>query len=156
MDPEQDFIGPNVRGKRQSRDDPLRDNAVYLLDFLQSHILSLPQTFSTLPSDKLVTYKEMTTTTHLLDDFAVTDWTALDYAVSTHPVYDLTFKGSIFQQVINTRHLPLLFTYRTSFTLPTKTLSVPKLSWITPVLLNFYNLLESELFHLTQSTTHRS
>ena len=52
----------------------------------------------------------MTTTTHTLDDFAVTDWTTLDYALSTHPIYaDLTFKGSIFQQILNTRRLPPLF-----------------------------------------------
>ena len=108
LDPEQDFIGPHVWGKRQSIDDPLRGNAVYLLDFLQSRILILPQTFSKLPSDKLVTYKEKTTTTHLLEDFEVTDWTTLDNAVSTHPVYaDLTFIGSVFQQIISTRHLPL-------------------------------------------------
>ena len=44
LDLEQDSIGPNVGGKRQSIDDTLRDNAVYLLDFLQSHILLLPQT----------------------------------------------------------------------------------------------------------------
>ena len=77
LDPEQDFIGPQVWGKRQSTDDPLRDNAVYLLGILQSHILILPQTFSELPSDNLVAYKEISTTTHLLEDFEVTDWTAL-------------------------------------------------------------------------------
>ena len=48
LDAEHDFVGPNVWGKRQSLDDPLRDKAVYLLDFLQSHILLLPQTFATL------------------------------------------------------------------------------------------------------------
>ena len=161
FDLEQDCIGPHVWEKRQSFDDPLRDNAVYLLDFLQSHILLLPQTFATLPSAKLVTYKEMTTTTtttatttttptHLLDDFAVTDWTALDYALSTHPFYaDLTFKGSIFQQVVNTRHLPLLFTYRTSFTPPTETFSVPKLDY--SFTFEFFNLIESELLQLTRN-----
>ena len=108
MDPEQDCIGPHVWGKRQSVEDPLRDNAVYVLDFLQSHIL-LPQTYSKLNPNKQMSYKEMTTTTHFLDDFEVTDWTTLDYAVSSHPATDLTFKGSIFQQIIkNTRHLPLL------------------------------------------------
>ena len=50
LDAEQDCIGPHVWGKRRSIDDPLRDNAVYLLDFLQSHILLLPLTFSALPS----------------------------------------------------------------------------------------------------------
>ena len=55
LDVEQDSIGPNVWGKRQNLDDPLRDDAVYLFDFLQSHILLLPQTFTTLPPRKLVT-----------------------------------------------------------------------------------------------------
>ena len=136
LDPEQDFIGPNVWGKRQSIDDPLRDNAVCLLDFLQAHLLILSQTFSSLPSDKLVTYKEMTTTTHLLENFEVTDWTALDYAACTHPAHvDLTFKGSIFQQLINTWHLPLYFTYRTSFSPLTKTSTAPKLDY--SLFLNF-------------------
>ena len=92
----------------------------------------------------------MITTTRLLDDFAVTDWTALDYAMSTHPVYvDLAFKGCIFRQVINTRHLSLLFTNPTSFTPPSQTLSVPKLDYSCTS--EFYNLLESELLHLTHN-----
>ena len=150
LDLEQVFIGPKGWGRRQSIGDPLRDNAVYLLDFLQSHSLLLPQTFSTPPSKNLVPYKEMTTTTHLLDDFAVTDWTALDYALSTHPVYvELTSKRSMFQQVINTRQLPLLFTYRTSLTPPTKTLSVPKLDYSCTS--EFINLIESELLQTTHN-----
>ena len=68
-------------------------------------------------------------------------------ALSTRPIYvDLTFKGSIFQQVINTRHLPLLLTCRTSFTPPTKTLSVTKLDYAFTS--EFYNLIESELLQL--------
>ena len=123
-------IGPNVRGKRHSIEDPQRDNAVYMLDFLQSHILLLPQTCSRFPPSKQVTYKEMTTTTHFLDDFTVTDWTTLDYAASSHQVYaDLSFKGSFFQQIINTRHLPLLFTYRSSFNSAPKTPFTPKLDY---------------------------
>ena len=116
LDAEQESVGPNVWGKRQSLDDPRTDNAVNLLDFLQSHILLLPQTYAFLPPSRLVPYKEMTITTHTLEDFEVTDRTTLDYALSTHPVLaDITFKRSIFQQIINTRHFPLLFDYRSAF-----------------------------------------
>ena len=128
LDPENDHIGPHVPGKRQSIDDPLRDNAICMLDFPQSHILLLPQTYSDLPPQQQVTYNEMTTTTHFLEDFEVTDWTTLDYAASFHPVFaDLTFKGSLFQQIVNTRHLPLLFSYRSSFQTIPKAPVVPKL-----------------------------
>ena len=128
LDHDHDHIGPHVWGKRQSIPDPDRDNAVYLMEFMQSHLLLLPQIFTDLHPSNLVSYKEMTSTTDFLDDFSVSDWTTLDFASITHPIYcDLQFKGSHFQQLINTRHLPLLFSYSSSFIFKTPTPSIRKL-----------------------------
>ena len=83
---------------------------------MQSHLLLLPQTFTDLPDARKVSYKEMTSSTDCLEDVDVMDWTTLDNASIAHPIFpDISFKGSIFQQLINSRHLPLLFTYRSSF-----------------------------------------
>ena len=38
LDPDHDHIGPQVWGKRQSISDSHRDNAVYLMEFMQSHL----------------------------------------------------------------------------------------------------------------------
>ena len=46
-------------GQRISIPDADRDNAVYLLAFLQATNFVLPQTFVDLPFKKKVTYKEM-------------------------------------------------------------------------------------------------
>ena len=46
LDPDMDHIGSHVWGKRQSIEDSDRDNALYLLDFMQSHLLLLSQTYS--------------------------------------------------------------------------------------------------------------
>ena len=114
LDPDNDHISPQVWGKRQSIPDPDKKNSVFFMEFMQSHLLLLPQTFSNLPSCKLVSEKEMTSTTDLLDDFSVSDWTTFDFASVTHPIFcDFQFKASIFQQLINSRHLPLLFSYST-------------------------------------------
>ena len=43
LDPDHDHIGPQVWGKRQSIPDPDRDNAVTLMEFMQSHSSSSPQ-----------------------------------------------------------------------------------------------------------------
>ena len=126
-----------------------------MLDFLQSHILLLPQTYSDLLPKQQVTYKEMTTTTHFLEDLEVTDWTTLDYAASSHPAFaDLTFKGSLFQQIVNTRHLPLLFSYRSSFHTVPKAPLVPKLDYSCSS--TFYEQVESELLALTDNQLIRS
>ena len=116
IDPDQDHIGPHVWGQRQSIEDPHVTMPYTVYDLMQSHLLMLPKTYQELPSSKLVSYKEMTSTTDFLEDFEVTDWTTLDYGVASHPIFsDLQFSGSIFQQAVNSRHLPLLFRYRTTF-----------------------------------------
>ena len=156
-----DHIGPQVWGKRQSISDPDRDNAVYLMEFMQSHLLLLPQTYSDLPSSKLVSYKEMTSTTDFLDDLSVSDWTTLDFASVTHPVLcDFQFKGSHFQQLINTRHLPLIFSHASSFVPQAPTRSDPKFDFSRSA--DFYEAVESSLLasannstcSLARTTTH--
>ena len=72
----------------------------------------------------------MTSTTDFLEDFSVSDWATLDFAPNTHPIfYDFQFNGSHFQQFINTRHLPLLFSYSSSFLSSPPTRSDPKLDF---------------------------
>ena len=51
--------------------DPDRNNAIFLMEFLQSHLLIIPHTFSDLPPSWLVSYKEMTSITDSLNDFSV-------------------------------------------------------------------------------------
>ena len=148
IDPDMDHIGPQVWGKRQSIEDTDRDNALYLLEFLRSHLLLLPQTFTDLPDARKVTYKEMTSPSDGLNDLDVSNWTTLDYGSVTHPIFpDIYFKGSIFQQPINTRHLPLLFTYRSSFAprLPLK--QDPKLDYSQTS--KFYEAVETDLLQST-------
>ena len=148
IDPDQDHIGPHVWGKRQSIEDTERDNALHLLDFMQSHLLLLPQTFVDVPNARKVSYKEMTTTTDVLEDFEVTDWTTLDYCATSHPIFpDIIFKGSIFQQLVNTRHLPLLFTYRSTFSARLPFQTEPKLDYSHTS--QFYEALEADLLAST-------
>ena len=148
IDPDQDHIGPHVWGKRQSIEDTDRDNALHLLHLLQSHLLLLPQTFVDVPNARKVTYKEMTTTTDVLEDFEVTDWTTLDYCATSHPIFpDITFKGSIFQQLVNTRHLPLLFTFRSTFSARLPLQAEPKLDYAKTS--QFYGALEADLLAST-------
>ena len=79
IDPDQDHIGPQVWGRRQSIEDSDRDSELYLFDFLHSHLLVLPQTCEDLPPARQVSCKKMTTATDSLEEFDVTDWTTLDY-----------------------------------------------------------------------------
>ena len=78
LDTSQTRIGPAVIGKRQALEDDDRDNAVSLLNLLDSLDLSLLQTFSKLPFRRRVTYKEMSCTDHLLHSEDVNQWTCLD------------------------------------------------------------------------------
>ena len=122
------------------------------MELMQSHLLLLPKTFADLPSAKLVSYKEMTSATDHLDDFSVTDWTTLDYASITHPVVcDFHFKGSHFQQLINIRHLPLFFSYSSSFISSTPAHRDPKLDFSRTS--DFYHSVESSLFASTNNST---
>ena len=62
-----------------------------------------------LPVAQRVSYKEMTCQDPLLQEPQVEDWTTLDYVIA--PVgmkQDIAIKGSVFQQAVNTRHLPLI------------------------------------------------
>ena len=152
LDHDHDHIGPQVWGKRQSISDPDTDNAVYLMEFMQSHLLLLPQTYSDLPSSKLVSYKEMTSATDFLDDLLVSDWTTLDFASVTHPVLcDFQFKGSRFQQLINARHLPLIFSYASSFVPQAPTRSDPKFDFSRSA--DFYEAVEPSLLASTNNST---
>ena len=103
-------------GQRISVPDLDTDNAVYLLDCLQANHFILPQTFADLPCKKRVTYKEMQCSDPMLARENVQDWTTLDYVAVPPKINDvLTISGSIFQQLINSRHLPLSMHLRTKF-----------------------------------------
>ena len=123
VDEDETHIGPAVIGQRQSIQDETRDNAIYLYDTLQAHSLRLPQTFAQLPFSKRCTYKEMSCEDHLLRGTSVSDWTALDYAAAPQLREVLTIYGT-FQQLINTRHLPLSCGIKTQF-YPSVTSSTP-------------------------------
>ena len=84
------------------------------MDFLEAHGCYLPQTFSELPFKRLVTYKEMTCTDHTLHTEDVLQWTTLDYLIIPQ-VFRSTvqFLGNTFQQLVNSRHLPITFSIQT-------------------------------------------
>ena len=116
IDPTQQHVGPHVVGKRQTILDIERDNALHLIDLLEGHGLELPQTFQDLPLQRRVSYKEMSCQDHLLETANITDWTTLDYAILPPSLrQSVTFRGNIFQQLVNSRHLPLLFSLQTHF-----------------------------------------
>ena len=151
LDPESDYIGPHVVGERQSIQDEDRDNAIFLYDTLQAHNLTLPQTFSTLPFAKLCTYKELTCDDHLLQGTDVRNWTTLDYvAVPIGLRKAVRFEGSIFQQLINSRHLPVTFSIQTQFDPVAKPPSVPKKDYSN--LEHFSAAVESKLLDETSNT----
>ena len=125
--PQKDHVGPHVVGFRASISDDDRDNAVMLYDFLQSHNFTLPQTFTQLPFRQSVSYKERTCSDHLLTGDNPRDWTTLDYLMCPPSLREvLSFKGSICQQAINYRHLPLSFNLRTRYLPVSKTSLPPK------------------------------
>ena len=116
IDPTQQHVGPHVVGKRQTILDIERDNALHLIDLLEGHGLELPQAFQDLPLKRRVSYKEMNCQDHLLETANITDWTTLDYAILPPSLrQSITFRGNIFQQLVNSRHLPLLFSLQTRF-----------------------------------------
>ncbi|OLP86332.1 hypothetical protein AK812_SmicGene32570 [Symbiodinium microadriaticum] len=96
IDPTGVHVGSETWGKRLSIDSPERDNAVYLLEFLQSFDMKLPQTFMSSSPARKVTYKETSCTDHLLRDPEVMNWTTLDYVISNlSPSFEITDLGSI-------------------------------------------------------------
>ena len=110
-EPKNTQVGPHVIGRRQTIPEPARDNAIHLMDFLEAHGCYLPQTFADIPFRRRVTYKEMTCTDHALVAEDVLHWPTLDCFVIPQILRQtVTFSGSIFQQFINSRHLPLVFT----------------------------------------------
>ena len=116
IDPTQTHVGPHVVGRRQTIPDTERDNALLFIDLLESHGLEAPQTFCSLPFKQRVSYKEMTCQDPLIEHTDVADWTTLDYALAPPNFRDaFTFEGSKFQQLVNSRHLPLIFSLKTRF-----------------------------------------
>ena len=114
IDPTHVQAGPQVIGRRQSIPEPERDNAIFLMDFLEAHGCYLPQTFSELPFKRLVTYKEMTCTDHTLHTEDVLQWTTLDYLIIPQVLRStVQFLGNTFQQLVNSRHLPITFSIQT-------------------------------------------
>ena len=99
-------LGSNVWGKRQALQDADRDNAAYLQEFLNTqHLLFHP--FACSKPAQLVAYKEMTCADHSLENPSTDNWAALDHVLVTTALSAVfRFSGSIFQQMINTRHLP--------------------------------------------------
>ena len=108
MDRDAPGLGPNVWGKRQALQDADRDNAVYLQEFLNTYSLIHAPSQTQLPPRQLVTYKEMTCTDHSLENPSTDNWAALDHVLITTALSAaFKFSGSLFQQMINTRHLPV-------------------------------------------------
>ena len=96
------MLGPRFGAEDKQQKNCDRDNALYLMIFLQSHLFLLPQICSSVPHRLKDTYKEMSSITDTLDDLDVRNWTNLDYAAVTHRVYsDISFQGSIFQTLVN-------------------------------------------------------
>ena len=95
-----------------------------LFDFLQSHLLLLPQTYIDLPPARKVSYKEVTTSTDSSDDFDVTDWSTLDYASISHPIFpDITLRVPFFSKL--SIHAIFLFFLRTALLSPLRPASSP-------------------------------
>ena len=150
IDPTYTQVGPNVIGRRQTIPEPERDNAVHLLDFLEAHGCYFPQTFSDIPHRKRVTYKEMTCADHSLCTEDVHQWTALDYLIVPQSLRQtVMFTGSIFQQFINTRHLPLVFTAQTQHL--QKPPAARRNRYDYTQLSTFYNQTEASLLAMTNN-----
>ena len=146
-----DHVGPHVVGVRASISDDDRDNATMLYDFLQSHNFTLPQTFTQLPCRQSVSYKETTCSDHLLAGDNPRDWTTLDYLMCPPSLREvLSFRGSIFQQAINSRHLPLSFNLRTRYLPVSKTSLPPKKDYRS--MSDFYGLVEHSLLASTDNS----
>ena len=124
---------------------------MFLYNFLQSHSLTLPQTFTQLPFCKCVSYKETTCTDHLLVGNSPRDWTTLDYLMCPPSLREvLTFGGSIFQQAVNSRHLPLSFHLRTRYLPIAKTSLPPKKDY--RVMADFYSAVQHSLLSSTDNS----
>ena len=75
----------------------------------------------------------------------------LDYReIATHTTVSFQFKGSHFQQLINTRHLPLIFSYSSSFLPQPPAHSEPKLDFSQSSA--FYEAVETSLLASTNNS----
>ena len=69
----------------------------------------------------------MTCSDHLCHTEDVHEWTTFDYILLPPSLIDsFSFTGSIFQQLINSRHLPLSFHLRANYLSPQSSVAVPK------------------------------
>ena len=151
LDKDHDHIGPTVVGQRISVPDLDRDNAVFLLDFLQANHFILPQTFVDLPFKKRVTYKEMQCSDPMISVENVQDWTTLDYVAVPPKIKEvLTISGPIFQQLINSRHLPLSMHLRTKFLPISSEKTPPKRDFRS--LSSFYDQIQTALLSKTANS----
>lgn len=112
LSPTQDLtaqhIGSDAWDKRQTLQDPERDNAEYFLSFLQSRNLYLPQTFSQPQGRKRITYHELTAGSNDYYCPQIEDWAALDYiAVPRGFKSQVHSCASNCQVSLATRHFPV-------------------------------------------------
>lgn len=108
QDPTAQHIGSDAWDKRQTLQDPERDNAEYFLSFLQSRNLYLPQTFSQPQGRKRITYHELTAGSNDYYCPKIEDWAALDYiAVPTGFKSQVHSCASNCQVSLATRHFPV-------------------------------------------------
>ena len=144
MDRDTPGLGPNVWGKRQALQDADRDNAVCLQEFLNTYSLIHSPSQTQLPPSQLVTYKEMTCTDHSLENPSTDNWAALDHVLVTTALSEaFSFSGSIFQQMINTRHLPSYGVLSCQYPERSPPVAEPKLDYSNTK--SFYHALEADL-----------
>ena len=152
LDPQLDstgvHIGPTVWGKRLSIDTSERDNAIHLLEVLQSFDLKLPQTFMQNRPARRVTYKETTCSDHFLERPNVSEWTTLDYVITAlAPVFAVEDISSHFQQAVNSRHLPIICSIGVALPARRPPPSTPPMPDYTQTS-QYYDKLESSLLSL--------
>ena len=83
----------------------------------------------------------------LLSDPRVEDWATLDYILALLGVKtEISIKGSVFQQAVNTRHLPLIMQICGRIPSKTPTKTEPKLDFSHTS--KFYAQVEAELLHM--------
>ena len=87
----------------------------------------------------------------LISQESVQDWTALDYVAVPPKIQEvLTVSGSIFQELVNSRHLPLSIHLRTKFLAIRQDQAPPKRDF--RLLASFYDKVESTLLAKTDNT----
>lgn len=107
QEPTAQHIGPDAWDKRQTLQDPERDNAESFLSFLQSRNLYLPQTLSQLQGKKGITYHEPTAGSNDYYCPKIEDWAALDFTVPRGFKSQVHSCASNCQVSLATRHFPV-------------------------------------------------